>query len=277
MMNFLVTSLAAHYVNEFASYFSFQNVTSMQSLSMNGIHFVSFDSPSLFRVYDDHDDLVAFCQSGIDADADAFVRAYHDDTLLTSREVSYGCGLVDFAQNQFVWIGEETGRAPVWFAASSRASELVTRPASFAVSTDVLLLDNVASHSISSFPPGNLFVLTLDTFDVVNVKHTQRFHRQSTLQPPLLTEAEARRALNEALRPYLPVSSQFTFLVEYDPFYYSSRLLLCLLAQLHIPFRVIRTVSTYLDVSAEVFADDAYYQSLLGTVACVGKVRPMDH
>lgn len=232
---------------------------------MNGIHFVSFDSPSLFRVYD-NDNLVAFCQSGIDADADAFVRAYHDDTLLTSQEVTYGCGLVDFAQNQYVWIGEETGSAPVWFAASSRAPELTTRPVSFAVATDVLLIDNIASHSISSFPPGNLFVLALDTFHLANVKHTRRFHQQSTLQPPLLTEAEARRALNDALRPYIPVLQQFTFLVEYDPFYYSSRLLLCLLAQMHIPFRVIRTVPTYLDVTAEVFADDAYFQSLLGTV-----------
>lgn len=266
-MQFLVTSLAAQAVNQFDAYFQLQNISAQQTLFVNGVFFISGQYPTLFH-HDESEDRVSFCLSGDEDDRLEFVDAYDSNTLLEVEGLATGCGMVDFSENSLVWLEQETGRTPIWFATTVEKKgkkKKSVEKLSFLFSDDYIIVDNVASHYVSNFPPGNMMHLSLDTFDLVDLKRLSRTTTLPNHLQPSLQEFHARLAVEQSLEPFLVDQDEYTFVVEYDPKYYSSRLLLCLLHKMNIPVRVIRTIPSYLDFNNDAYNYDSYYRQLLGT------------
>lgn len=266
MMQFLVTSLAAQTVNQFDAYFTFRNISASQTLFVNDIFFVSTQYPQLFH-HDADKNRVSFCLSDDTEIHSRFVGAYESNSLLSTTEIDCGCGMFDFNTNSLTWLEEDTGRIPVWFATKAKTinNEFPKSTAiSFILTDDLIVVNNIASHYVSTFPPGNLMSFSLDSFGMTNLQEKTSFRKAPSSTQTLLLKEDAENAIQLVLAPYLQRPEQYTIVIEYDPQYYSSRLLLCILFQMNLTFRVIRTRPTYLEFDNEAFGYDPLYRKLLG-------------
>lgn len=266
MMQFLVTSLAAQTVNQFDAYFEFRNISAEQTLLVNNVFFVSTQYPNLFH-HDPVENRVSFCLSDDAETLSSFIEAYESNALLSTSAIDCACGMFDFNTNSITWFEEDTGRHPIWFATKAKENRIEfakSNEVSFILSDDLIVVDNIGSHSVSSFPPGNVMSLSLTSFGLINLqeKHSLRKAPMS-LQTPLSIE-DAETAVKLTLEPYLKQPEQYTFVIEYDPQYYSSRLLLCILFKMNLPVRVVRTRPTYFEFDKGAFGYDSFFRQLLG-------------
>jgi hypothetical protein len=260
-MHFIIASLPLLNILILQNLFSALNYTLNQTIEYKTLSFVSFDSYN-FDAFDAFDDKLLSFGFGKEQNYDFEKISYQKEYILYGEKLrdkqllySNSVGIVDLDFSRLFLKSDIACIYPIWFEVIQKSPT----ESQFIVTSNPLFARQLGFQHLSPVCGGQHIE--------IDFKMNSVSFSPFPLQPIKSDQMNSIRFLEIAEKAVLATLtsqsiSESKVIVEYDPFYASSKLLIIVLQRLKMQFQIIKAQPLVIDVGSEV--DDTFLRSLRG-------------